>query len=46
MTTILKDKNHTNSTSIHNNNVLSGHNVMPMKNKTSSNNNHFSMMRS
>lgn len=46
MTTILKDNNNTNSTSVQNNNVLSGNNVMPMKGQTSLNNNHFSMMRS
>lgn len=44
MTSITKDTIISKS-STNNNNVLSGTNVMPMKSQTSSNGNHFSMMR-
>ena len=45
MTTILKDTSIISKTGINNNNELSGTNVMPMKSQTSSQGNHFSMMR-
>ncbi len=45
MTTIVKDTSIISKTAINNNNELSGSNVMPMKSQTSSQGNHFSMMR-
>tara|TARA_Y100000816_G_C25945111_1_gene492984 strand:- start:97 stop:480 length:384 start_codon:yes stop_codon:yes gene_type:complete len=44
MTSITKDTIISRS-SVNNNNVLNGKNVMPMKGQVSSNGNHFSMMR-
>tara|TARA_Y100000389_G_scaffold204442_1_gene256985 strand:- start:12049 stop:12429 length:381 start_codon:yes stop_codon:yes gene_type:complete len=45
MTTSTRDKSIIGKSSINNNNVLSGSNVMPMKGQTSSNDNNFSLTR-
>lgn len=45
MTTILKDTATISSNSVNNNNVLSGKNVMPLKDQTTPQGNQFSMMR-
>ena len=45
MTSFATDKATVGKSSVNNNSVLSGQNVMPMKGQTSSNGGHFSMMR-